>query len=220
MIELIKENKLYYYLVLAFWSALLLVLFLYAKGVPLLYINQFHNTALDYFFYGITFLGDGLFATILLVGILLFISKRKALVITFSFLSVVIVVQSLKNFLFSAAPRPHTFFEGLPNVYYVPWIEIHGYNSFPSGHTAQAFCLALFLLFYFKNKSYAFALFLLAALAGFSRMYLMQHFPMDVLGGSVLALIVGTPAFYFFEHKVSFLNSNGMDRPLINMQNK
>ena len=205
-------------MVLAFWSALLLVILVFPKGEPLLYINQFHSTYVDYLFYAITFLGDGLFATIFLIALFLFVSKRKALVITFSFLTVVLVVQVLKNFWFDTAPRPHTFFEGALNVYYVPWIEIHGYNSFPSGHTAQAFCLALCSLFYLKNKAFAWPLFSMAALAGFSRLYLMQHFPMDVLGGSLLAILIGTPAFYFFENKVSFLQEIKMDTPWIQKQ--
>ena len=205
-------------MVLAFWSALLLVILLFAKGEPLLYINQFHNAYVDYLFYAITFLGDGLFATIFLIALFLFVSKRKALVITFSFLTVVLVVQVLKNFWFDTAPRPHTFFEGVLNVYYVPWIEMHGYNSFPSGHTAQAFCLALCSLFYLKNKAFALPLFLMAAFAGFSRLYLMQHFPMDVLGGSLFAILIGTPAFYFFENKMSFLQGIKMDTPLIQKQ--
>lgn len=219
MKALIANNKMFYYMVLAFWSALLLVLFLTAKGEALLYINQYHSVALDYMFYFITFLGDGIFATLYLIALFLFVSKRKALVITFSFLTVVLVVQLLKNFLFAdGSPRPSIFFEGLSAVYYVPWVEVHRFNSFPSGHTAQAFCLALCTLFYLKNKAYALPLFSLAALAAFSRMYLLQHFPLDLLAGSAAAIVIGTVAFYFFENKAAFLKGARADAPLIQKQ--
>ncbi len=218
MRALIFKHKTFYLLVLAFWSALFLVVFCFPKGEPSLYINRFHNTLCDYLFYAITFLGDGLFAVLLLVGTFLFVNRRKALVMTGAFLSVVFVAQVLKNFVFPTAPRPHTFFQHLSDVYYIPWIEIHGFNSFPSGHTAQAFCLALCVLFYVKEQRYLISLFTLAVLTGFSRIYLMQHFPEDVLAGSIIGVLVTTITFYFFEHRIGFLQRSGLDSPLIHLQ--
>jgi membrane-associated phospholipid phosphatase len=218
MRTLLVKNKTFYLLVLLFWSALFLVVMLLPKGTPSLYINNFHNTLCDYFFYGITFLGDGLFATLLLMGIFLFWSKRKALTMTFTFLSVVLVIQVLKNFFFDTAPRPHTYFEQTAGVYYLPWLEVHGYNSFPSGHTAQAFCLALCLVFYLNGKSWTNGLFTLAVLTGFSRIYLMQHFPIDVLGGSMIAVMLTTIMFYLFEYKLAFLKRPSLEIPLIRIK--
>lgn len=203
-------------MVLAFWSALLLVVLLFPKGEPSLYINQFHIEALDYFFFALTFLGDGLFAAIFLITTMLFVSKKKSLVITITFLSVVVVIQVLKHVVFGNANRPYIFFEGVSNVYYIPWLEIHKFNSFPSGHTAQAFCLALCTLFYMNNKA-VYILFSLALLTGFSRIYLMQHFPMDVLAGSVIAVIVSTLVFYLLEYKIAFFQRAYLDTPFIRL---
>jgi len=218
MKALVYKHKLFYLLALAFCTVLFLLIVTLPKGEPLLYINQYHKPVFDKLFYAITFLGDGLLATIILVVVFIFVSMRKALVTTFTFLSVVLVVQVLKNFFFDTAPRPHTFFEDLTNVYYVPWIEVHGYNSFPSGHTAQAFCLALCMLFYVQRKSFALALFTLAALTGFSRLYLMQHFPADVLGGTIIAVIITTVAFYFLEYKIPLFQHSRLDSPLFRIQ--
>jgi membrane-associated phospholipid phosphatase len=218
MKALLVKSKLFYLLALAFWSVLFLMVVLLPKGTPSLYINSFHNIPCDYFFYALTCLGDGLFAALLLMGLFMFWSKRKALAMTVCFLSVVFVVQVLKNFFFNTAPRPHTFFENIPGIYYVPWIEMHGYNSFPSGHTAQAFCLALCLVLYTRNNLFGGLLFMLAVLTGFSRIYLMQHFPVDVLGGSLIAVIMTTIVFYIVEYKVPVLQRSTLDAPLIRIK--
>ena len=56
--------------------------------------------------------------------------------------------------------------------------------SFPSGHTGSSFAAA-FALYYYNKKEGILAL-ILAALIGFSRMYLSVHYPTDVLAGFVL----------------------------------
>lgn len=219
MRALILKHKTFYLLVLAFWSALFLVVFCFPKGAPSLYINRFHNTPCDYLFYAITFLGDGLFAALLLIATFVFVNRKKALVMMATFLSVVLVTQTLKNVVFPDALRPQTFFQHVSGVYYIPWMEIHGFNSFPSGHTAQAFCLALCVLFY-TSRRYLVPLFTLAVLTGFSRIYLMQHFPEDVLAGSVVAVLVTPLVFYFFEYKAAFLQRSSLDSPLIHLQKR
>lgn len=63
-------------------------------------------------------------------------------------------------------------------------------NSFscPSTHTAWAFAAATSIFLYFK-KAGIFAL-VIAAIMGFSRMYLFVHFPTDVLAGIVMGVVV------------------------------
>ncbi len=219
MKALVKNNKLFYLLVLAFCMVLLLLIVTLPKGVDLLFINHYHTIVFDTLFYVITFLGDGLFATLFLLAVMFFVSIRKALVTTFTFLSVVLVIQVLKNFFFSATPRPLTFFQNLTTIHYIPWIEIHDNNSFPSGHTAQAFCLALCILFYVQRKSLILPLFTLATLTGFSRLYLMQHFPADVLGGTIISVVITTVMFYYFEFNALFLNYPAVvDAPLFRIK--
>lgn len=57
-------------------------------------------------------------------------------------------------------------------------------NSFPSGHTATAFCLALCLSRLYPKGRYLF--FLLAILASAERVISAQHFPSDVVAGAVI----------------------------------
>ncbi len=187
------------------------------KGTPLLFINSYHDGLFDHFFVYMTYFGDGLFSVFFLLGILLFVSIRKALVVTITFLIVVLVVQSLKfTFL---EPRPFIYFQETPGVYYIPWLEIHKFNSFPSGHTAQAFCLALCVCFY-AQKRYAVLLFALAALTGLSRMYLLQHFPIDVFVGSFVAVILTTLIFPLLENNESFLRYKTFSKSLLSLIKK
>ncbi len=58
--------------------------------------------------------------------------------------------------------------------------------SFPSGHTLASFESAVTILFY--HKGWGMAALILAALIGFSRMYLFVHFPTDVLAGALLGI--------------------------------
>ena len=61
--------------------------------------------------------------------------------------------------------------------------------SFPSGHATFAFALAIVLAR--KESRYAWWLFLLAILVSLSRIYLGQHYPLDILAGAVCGTILG-----------------------------
>ena len=67
--------------------------------------------------------------------------------------------------------------------------------SFPSGHTTAtaAAMVALFLSF---KRRYAFPALIFALLMGFSRMYLMVHYPTDVLAGLLIGALAAVAAFF------------------------
>ena len=63
-------------------------------------------------------------------------------------------------------------------------------ESFPSGHTSEAFTYATPLMLKFKNTALRIALLTYAILMGFSRIYAGVHYPSDVLAGAVLAILL------------------------------
>ncbi len=78
-----------------------------------------------------------------------------------------------------------------PNdVYTTPNPLVHAPHdgSFPSGHATISFACATFLAFYARRAAPAF--FLLAAAIAWSRVYVGVHYPLDVLGGAVLGVMI------------------------------
>jgi undecaprenyl-diphosphatase len=68
--------------------------------------------------------------------------------------------------------------------------------AFPSNHATNAFALAAFLAV--SHRKVAIPLFVLAAIVGYSRIYVGVHYPSDVIGGAILgvalALVIGASA--------------------------
>ncbi len=183
-----------------FLIAGLILLFRFEKGELLILINQAHNPFYDLFFKNWTYLGDGLIFGALIV---FFIFKRYyyALGAGLSIAVQTILVQGMKRVIFPDLYRPKLFFDNFSDFHLVEGVEIRGFNAFPSGHTATAFTLALILSIYLKNKNWSLALLLMAILVGFSRMYLLQHFFIDVYFGAICGMFSVFASFYFLEKR-------------------
>jgi undecaprenyl-diphosphatase len=69
-----------------------------------------------------------------------------------------------------------------------PLLEVPTTSSFPSGHTSSSFACAWVLSRLAPRLTVP--LFALAALIGFSRIYVGVHYPLDVLAGAVLGILV------------------------------
>jgi undecaprenyl-diphosphatase len=80
-------------------------------------------------------------------------------------------------------PRPPSVYPKPEPLVHVP----HG-GSFPSGHSATSFACATVLAF--AVPRYRVAFFLLAAAIAWSRVYVGVHYPLDVLGGAALGVLV------------------------------
>jgi undecaprenyl-diphosphatase len=71
-----------------------------------------------------------------------------------------------------------------------PLVHVPGNPSFPSGHAATSFACAATLAW--LTPLSPIALYTLAALIAFSRVYVGVHYPLDVIGGAALGLGVAT----------------------------
>ena len=102
----------------------------------------------------------------------------------------------LKNVFFRL--RPYNALQG--NAEYFQWYLNVGAiaeteTCFPSGHSCYAFSMATALFLWIRNdlkKSEAWMLFIPAFFVACSRIYLMVHYPTDVIAGILLGIILGT----------------------------
>ena len=69
-----------------------------------------------------------------------------------------------------------------------PLVHVPHDGSFPSGHTSTSFACATILTLAFPRAAPGF--FLLALAIGFSRIYVGAHYPLDVVGGAVLGILI------------------------------
>jgi membrane-associated phospholipid phosphatase len=96
-----------------------------------------------------------------------------------------LLVEAIK--ILSDRDRP---FLTLEQARVVGWREIG--DSFPSGHTSQIFFLmTLFIQRFQPGIVGAAALYVVAALVGFTRIYVGAHYPRDVIAGIVLGSVWG-----------------------------
>lgn len=187
-----KSQRFFFYPLLAYLILLGVVLLAYPKGTLELWVNK--NMHFDTFFFWITYLGDGLLYVFfsLALGVK---NKRWAVFALICYAVTGLFTQFLKVMIFSDMPRPSAFFgENVP-LRYVEGVEIHSSNSFPSGHATSAFSLAMLISLYSRQGWVGFLCICLAILAGFSRVYLMQHFFIDTYFGALIG-VLGTLYLY------------------------
>ena len=71
-----------------------------------------------------------------------------------------------------------------------PLVHVPHSGSFPSGHATAAFACATVLAWYAPRL--AFPAFVLAGAIAWSRVYVGVHWPLDVLGGAALGMLIAT----------------------------
>ena len=160
----------------------------------LMYIQEFmRNDAATRTFRGITTLGNA-GAVWIAISLLLLVPKKTRRIGCMGLLALVLSLlfnnMLLKHL--NARSRPYDCIRGL-----IPLITPPTDYSFPSGHTAASFAVGV-LLFRKLPKRYGIPALVLAALIGFSRLYLGVHYPSDVLAGALLGTGISYAAEVFW----------------------
>lgn len=163
---------------------------LFLGKVPsFLFINQLHNPFLDRFFKYFTNFGDGLIWIPILIFAMIFTKKKMSLVAA-NFAISTLLAQGLKRLVFSDALRPSTLINDGYVLHFVEGVKMYSQNSFPSGHTATAFAAAFTITMLLRKKNKLKYLFVIMAfLVAYSRVYLAQHYPVDVVAGAIIGII-------------------------------
>ncbi|GHU91140.1 phosphatase PAP2 family protein [Clostridia bacterium] len=151
----------------------------------------------DAFFTFVTHLGDGgVFWIVLALLLLIPKQTRKAgIIMAIALILDAVIVNGLLKHIF-ARPRPFDVDWTWRTYHYIfpDLIKTPTDFSFPSGHTAAAFAGAIGLWLGLR-KPYAAAGVILAALIGFSRIYVGVHYATDVLAGLVAGAVCAAAAY-------------------------
>lgn len=220
MLFIYRQNRLFFNLTFLFAFIGAIILLISSKGELALWTNGHANSWLNHFFSWATYLGDGV--VISLIILLLFIWKvYYGIVSAISFAFTSLVTQMLKHYVFYDYPRPSSFFD--PALYKLKFVEgvqiLHSF-SFPSGHSSGSFTIFLLISLFSKNKAVQAICFLLALMAAFSRVYLLQHFFMDIYAGSLLGVFLTALLYYFFETRSGWPEKRWMNASLTDYLSK
>lgn len=153
-----------------------------------LFINSRHTETLDYFFKYSTYIGDGMM-WVPVIFYFIFLKREFLVPVILAVIISTILSQFLKRVVFPEELRPFSLLLQDIHVYFVEGEKINKFYSFPSGHTTSAFTIALILAYVKNSKYHTYLLLFLAFIAGYSRVYLGQHFVVDVFAGILLAIL-------------------------------
>ena len=190
-----SQNKIYCTGLFTILFSASLFLAFSGKEAAFISLNSYHPFFLNVFFINYTFMGDGIFAICLIAAMFFYFKRKKmAVALLSSFLISGIASQLLKNMV--SSPRPKLYFEAGTYLNFIDGVTLTGNSGFPSGHTATAFAIATVLALMIKNKKWQLLILPAAALVGYSRIYLAQHFLLDVLIGAAIGSSSGILAVY------------------------
>jgi len=197
-----RINSHFFFLSLVYFIVGAVILILICRGDAVLFLNKLHTPFWDQFFKYATHMGGGLFVVLVFILFLIFAPSYKTWVVASSFSLMGIISQLLKKQVFPSVGRPkEMFWMKIDQMNLVEGVKINADYSFPSGHTAAAFIIALMLAWHFKKVSLTYLFFGLALLVGISRIYLFQHFFIDTYFGTLLSFLIGHIVVWFFESK-------------------
>ena len=136
-----------------------------------------------------TYLGDGYLWAALALGLAVFGGPvgRKYVLIGFGVNAVnILVFRMIKNL--TSRDRPQFSVMKLRSK------MVEGY-SFPSGHATTSFGMAWVVSNCYPYTVVQISVYLVAATIAFSRVYLREHYPLDVLGGAILGSAIAASLF-------------------------
>lgn len=213
--RVLKQNIIFFTLFLVYLIFGAWYLLTHFHGEEVIYINTFHQPIADVFFKFYSEIGEGISFALVILGLILFVNYYQAIICFSVFVLSTLMVQIPKRLIFVDEIRPHKYFLGKVNFHLVDGVNVHHFNSFPSGHTGSAFALAMFATLYTKNKWYSILYFMAAVCMALSRIYLCQHFLKDVYFGAILGVISTLIVYYIYENYCILTPQSKLNKSLL-----
>lgn len=190
MKKLIKQNIYFLVPYVIFLCICGFLILTFSKTELHILSNKANSPFFDIFFKYITNLGDGAIIAILTITLLTKNAKTSLTFLSGSLLTAV-VINLFKKVILNDVYRPSKYFELYENyqLHFVEGVKLNVLQSFPSGHTGTAFNVFFMLALLTKNKFLKLLCFLLAATVAYSRVYLSQHFLIDITVGSLFGVL-------------------------------
>ena len=205
MKNIFNQNKLIFVLYGSWFLICLMLILIFGSVSISSWINTHHNFVLDSFFKYLTHLGDGITA-IILIMILLIIRLDYGFYAIIGFSLSTSITQFLKRVVFKDTMRPSVYFNDLieqGSWHLVDGVQLHQLYSFPSGHTTSIFSICVLLSLFINSRKIKYSLCFIAILTGLSRIYLSQHFLVDVFAGSLIGFSAVIISYFILNNKFS-----------------
>lgn len=195
------RSRPFFLLVVAFVVVSLLVYFEVTVEIDQAGVEFFQLLAgdpnIDFIMQSITEAGD-IYYTLLFGIILLIIRKTRRIGITIMIL--IVMSTLLAGYVKCGVDRDRPDLDFIGTPYPIPlspdtfalFCDGSIFASYPSGHVARAMVFAI-ILGYALSDRYprgCYLLLIYPALMSMSRIYVLQHYPMDIIGGIILAMFL------------------------------
>lgn len=174
--------------------------FIYGHTPFFILLNADGGFFADDFFRYYTNMGDGLIWLPVLLIVMFVLKKKDAWKLVFFMFAIsTLIVQVIKQIIFAGRLRPSAAITDITQFHAVDGVELYRSGSFPSGHTTTAFCIYILFCILLRSSWWLYAGFTYAILVGYSRVYLAEHFPLDVGGGMIAAAISSLASWWLFK---------------------
>ena len=181
------------------------------------FINSNHDPIADQFFKYFTHYGDGVMWVPL--GIYCFFYRRKYFIAVVAGIVIsTLIAQVLKRVVYPDELRPISYLSEIFPVHIIDGVTMRKAHSFPSGHTTTAFAMALIIAYIINRRFWSVILPLLALLAGYSRVYLAQHFPTDIFAGMCIGIVSSILSLLLYRKFIRYLNKKAASTETASMR--